>query len=289
MTPSQLTTGLVLLPGILLVLLPLSTVWAQETALPPYTLRDHPFATLPQFAAEATALTASAAVVKGYHRRHDRSPYRDVRGMQFVPRGASYVRFPSLRPFLAHADFLIGANTHVDSVYDEYFMRFEVHRPATIFVLLPVNNPQFATVRDMDFNKATVAAPDGWGSPFALRLDPNSSSFALSSEIVALNHKMKPRLPILAVAFEVPMGANLTVTLPAPATLKVNALSFTRYFVLFAQPKSTPPLPLPLPTAACHLHLKSCQRKAMLLNLITLIIFNRLPCTKPLNLVSVES
>lgn len=222
---------------------------AQDTALPPYSITDHPFSTLPQFASQASALASSATIVKGYHRHHDDNPRRDNREMLYVPRGASYVHFPSMAPFMTNADVLISANSRPGTVYSPYYMRFELHRQATVFVLMSVHHSHIAMVRDLD-DFAIVETPEGWGKPFALRHDPSTSSFALSPEIKGMVHKYNPRVTTVAVAFKVPVGDDLTVTLPSPSSIKVNGVSFNRYFVLFAQPEETPPLPLPLPFPA---------------------------------------
>lgn len=239
----------ILLPHALFLLLLVS---AQDTCLPPYTLADHPFSTIPGLSSKAAGVVQSATIIKGYHRHHDNIARRDVREMIYVPRGASYVYFPSLKPFISNADVLVASNTRPGSVFTPYYMRLELHRHATVFVLLSVPGSHVAMARDLD-DSAVVEAPAGWGKPFALRHDPSTSSFALSPQIKKMTHKYNPRVSMVAIAFKVPVADDLTLTLPSPSSIKVNGATFNRYFVLFAQPETIPALPFPLPFPAPNL------------------------------------
>lgn len=224
--------------------------------MPAYGLEDHPFSKFEPFKTDASLISNGAAM-----RKYQRSHHVDRLSPQFLvysPRSAYYSNIVTNEPFAAGADALI-APPHVQRTavfYHGYFVQFTLQRRARVHVLLNIRG---SVERLLGKTAADFDTPAEWGNPEPtfVKMDGSSTS-ALNPGISRMTHSHKPQFPKYAVAFEVPVPDDLTVTLPTPYEVKLPGHeTWNTFIVLITQPDTDaltafPAPSLPAPFAAFH-------------------------------------
>lgn len=208
-----------------------------------YSIAEHPFKSLDIFS--SFGQYAQPVIVKRYHRYDTARERTDLRGMIFIPASATYKTYPYKDIFGFKLDTLFIRSP--SSGKSKFYI--ELNQAARVIVLASGRKMRRKFAKETVDGLSTAGIPSDWKAPFMVESDMATRRVP---RVKRNETTFRPLLPRFALAFEVPLGQDLKLSLPDVRGLSANGMALDSYTLLFGRPGtedivpfSLPPLPEP--------------------------------------------